>query len=120
MLRPTMMLKIGLPSRNTVIVVRWSKALCGPQHVTHAGGFRKDWPSPVVGVEERSRRFAAAGFPSSGEVLLPFLLGGPEEVLKGEAEREGVKGVDVLACFQAASAIIQRFSQVAGEKPPPL
>jgi hypothetical protein len=51
-----MMLKIGLPSRNAVIVVGWSKALCGPQHVMHAGGFRKDWPSPVVGVEDLKKR----------------------------------------------------------------
>jgi hypothetical protein len=64
---------------------------------------------------------AAAGFPSSGGVLFPFLLGGPEkEGLKGEVEWEGVKGVGVLACFQATNAIIQRFSQVAREKLLPL
>jgi hypothetical protein len=61
-------------------------------------------------------------FPSSGEVLFPFLFWTPEEEdeLKGEEEREGVKGVDVFACFQAANAIIQRFSHVEREKPPPL
>jgi hypothetical protein len=71
-----------------------------------------------VGVEEHSQRFAVAGFPSSEGVLLPFLFGGPEDEdeLKGEEEREGVKGAGVFACFQAANAIIQQFSHVA--KPP--
>jgi hypothetical protein len=64
----------------------------------------------------------AVVFPSSGEVLLPFLFWAPEDEdeLNGEAKREGVKGVDMFACFQAANAIIQRFSHVGREKPPPL
>jgi hypothetical protein len=75
-----------------------------------------------VGVEERSRHFAAALFPSSGEVLLPFLFWTPEDddELNGEAEQEGVKGVEVFACFQAANTIIQRFSHIEREKRPPL